>query len=126
MFLLGALLAGGVLGFTADRMMNRADANPIHPPSVKTMRENVAKRLDLTPAQRSAMDSILDDRHKQMVDLLKPMRPKMDSVKVNARTQIRRILTVPQQIEFDAIIKEMQADTNSRGDRQNDKQGDRR
>ena len=126
MFLLGTLLAGGVLGFTADRMMNRADASPMHPPSVKSIRDNVAKRLDLSPAQRAAMDSILDDRHKQMVELIKPMRPKMDSVKENARHQIRRILTVPQQVEFDALIKEMQADTNSRGDRQADKQGDRR
>ena len=119
MFLLGALLAGGVLGFTADRMMSRAGASVIRP-SVKSMRDNVAKRLELTPAQRAAVDSILDARHKQMVDLIKPMRPKMDSVKENARTQIRRILTPPQQLEFDALIKEMEADTSSRGDKQGD------
>ena len=118
MFLLGALLAGGVLGFTADRMMSRAGPTVGPRQSVKLMRDNVAKRLDLTPAQRAVLDSILDDRHKQMVDVMKPMRPKMDSVRQNARTQIRRILTPPQQVEFDALIKEMEADTGSRGDKQ--------
>ncbi len=110
MFLLGALLAGGVLGFSANRVF--ADGRPrAWGDSQRTMRGYLGNRLDLTKAQRERVDSILDDRHRQMNDVLKPVRPKMDSVRENARAQIRRILTPAQEVEFEALLKEMQADT---------------
>ena len=108
MFLLGALLAGGVLGFTAERVMNgRHD----RPPDIRTVRARFARRLDLTAAQKAVVDSILDDRNRQMMELLKPQRPAMDSIRERARAQIRRILSPAQLVEYEAVIREQQADT---------------
>ncbi len=110
MFLLGALLTGGVLGFSANRMF--ADGRSLRASDQqRAMRKQLSDRLDLTPAQRERVDSILDDRHRQMTDVLKPVRPKMDSIRLNARSQIRRILTPAQEVEFEAVLKEMAADT---------------
>jgi Spy/CpxP family protein refolding chaperone len=108
MFLLGALLAGGVLGFTADRVLNGAHDKA---PDIRTLRASFARRLDLTAAQKAVVDSILDDRNRQMMELLMPQRPAMDSIRARARAQIRRILTPAQQVEYEAVIREQQADT---------------
>jgi Spy/CpxP family protein refolding chaperone len=110
MFLLGALLTGGVLGFSANRVFADGRDKP-WTDSPKTMRNRLANRLDLTPAQRERVDSILDDRHRQMTEVLKPVRPRMDSIRLNARSQIRRILTPAQDVEFEAVLKELQADS---------------
>lgn len=110
MFLLGALLTGGVLGFSANRVFAGGHEKPWGD-AQRTMRQHLADRLDLTPAQRERVDSILDDRHRQMTDVLKPVRPRMDSIRLNARAQIRRILTPAQEVEFEAVLKEMQVDT---------------
>ncbi|MBI3790331.1 MAG: periplasmic heavy metal sensor [Gemmatimonadetes bacterium] len=116
MFLLGALLTGGVLGFSANRVFAGGHGKPWTDPQ-KTARAQLADRLDLTPAQRERVDSILDDRHRQMTEVLKPVRPRMDSIRLNARAQIRRILTPAQEVEFEAVLKEMQADSGKGGRR---------
>lgn len=103
MFLLGAGLVGGALGFTADRVWGR-DTTCRDPRSSK---ELLYDRLELTAAQREAWDGILDDRHNQYQTLLKPIRPQMDSVRMRARAQMRALLTTPEQRErFEAILRE--------------------
>lgn len=99
MFLLGAVLVGGALGFTADRYMLRdAGRDP------RSSRALLYDRLELSTAQRAAMDSILDDRHRQYKALLEPVRPQMDSIRFRARAQIRALLT-PEQLErFEQIL----------------------
>lgn len=105
MFLLGAMLVGGALGFTADRVLLGERLCPRWGDR-RGMRASFADELDLTPAQRTAMDSILDERHRQMSAVLKPVRPQMDSISENARNQIRRLLTPAQQPKFDELHRE--------------------
>ena len=103
MFLLGAVLVGGALGFTADRVWMR-DASVCSDP--KASRALLYDRLDLTSAQRAAWDSILDDRHRQFDSLFKPIRPQMDSIRARSRAQMRALLTTPEQRErFETIIQ---------------------
>ena len=103
MFLLGAVLVGGALGFTADRVWMR-DATICSDP--KASRALLYDRLDLTSAQRAAWDSILDDRHRQFDSLFKPIRPQMDSIRARSRAQMRALLTTPKQRErFETIIQ---------------------
>ena len=109
LFLLGALLAGGVIGFTSDRMVSGRHQPPRT--DVRAMRDNLARRIGVTAAQRPVVDSILDDRNRQMMELTKPLRAQMDSIRERARTQIRRILTPAQLVEYEALIKESQSDT---------------
>ena len=101
MFLLGAVLVGGALGFTADRgWMKDASCN-----DPRASRALLSERLDLNDAQRAALDSILDDRHHQFDSLFKPIRPQMDSIRMRSRAQLRALLTTPeQQARYDAII----------------------
>ena len=109
MFLLGALLAGGVIGFTADRVVS--GSHQPAPNDQRAMREYMARRLGLTTAQRPVVDSILDERNRLMMELLKPQRAQMDSIRERARTQVRRILTPAQLVEYEALLKQGQPDT---------------
>jgi len=103
MFLLGAVLVGGALGFTADRVWMR-DATVCSDP--KASRALLYDRLDLNTAQRAAWDSILDERHRQFDSLFKPIRPQMDSIRARSRAQMRALLTTEKQRErFEAIIQ---------------------
>jgi hypothetical protein len=101
MFLLGAVLVGGALGFTADRVWMR-DAACNDP---RASRALLYDRLELNETQRAAWDSILDDRHRQFETLFKPIRPQMDSIRTRSRAQLRALLTSPEQrARYDAII----------------------
>ena len=103
MFLLGAVLVGGALGFTADRVWMKDTSNT----DPRASRALLSERLDLNAAQRAALDSILDERHRQFDSLLKPIRPQMDSIRMRSRAQIRALLTTPEQRErFEAILRE--------------------
>ena len=106
MFLLGAVLVGGALGFTADRVLLGEQLCP-RSGDYRGMRARFADDLDLTGAQRAAVDTILDERHRQMSEVLKPVRPQMDSISENARNQMRRLLTPAQQSKFDDMHREM-------------------
>ena len=102
MFLLGAVLVGGALGYTADRVWMR-DAACNDP---RASRALLYDRLELNVAQRAAWDSILDDRHRQFDSLFKPIKPQMDSIRSRSRAQMRALLTTPEQrSRFEAIIQ---------------------
>src|SRR5690349_22572825 len=102
MFLLGAVLVGGALGFTADRVWMR-DAACSDP---RASRALLYDRLDLNATQRAAWDAILDDRHRQFDSLFKPIKPQMDSIRSRSRAQMRSLLTTSEQRQrFEAIIQ---------------------
>ena len=103
MFLLGAVLVGGALGFTADRVWMR-DAAYVNDP--RASRALLYDRLKLNALQRAAWDSILDDRHRQFDSLFKPIKPQMDSIRSRGRAQIRGLLTPKQLERFEAILRE--------------------
>lgn len=103
MFLLGAVLVGGVLGFSAERVLGRTPQRP------QVGREVMYDDLGLSLEQRAAMDSVLDARQDQIQVLLKPIQPQLDSVKANARAQFRRILTASQWQKFQQRVQEDEA-----------------
>jgi Spy/CpxP family protein refolding chaperone len=106
MFLLGAVLVGGVLGFSADRLLARERLCPRWG-DARAMRQRFLDDLELTAAQRTVVDSILDAKHRQMSVVLAPVRPQLDSISANARAQIARVLTPAQRVKFDALHREM-------------------
>jgi Spy/CpxP family protein refolding chaperone len=101
MFLLGAVLVGGVLGFSAERVMLHASKD--HSWAARTA---MYDDLELTPAQRAAMDSVIDEKNRRVDSLLKPVKPQIDSVRANARTQFYRIFTADQRAKFEARVRE--------------------
>lgn len=100
MFLLGAVLVGGVLGFSADRVLSD---HPKH----WVPRTRMYDDLDLTAAQRGRMDSLLDDRNCQINAVMKPVRPQLDSIKKAAHQQVLQILTPEQQALLEQRVQEM-------------------
>ncbi len=111
MFLLGAFLTGGALGFSANGYMNRDRicSTGSYNNALLTI---MSKRLQLSPSQATRVDSILDERGRQYRILMAPVQSKMDSVKLNARAQIRLVLSTEQIREFEALISEMSVTTN--------------
>jgi hypothetical protein len=106
MFLLGAFVAGGALGFTADRVMTREKHSRGGRPSLDRM----AKELELTDSQRVHFDSITAGRRAQIRALWQPLRPQMDSIEKIARSisdstheQLKRMLTPEQGRKLDAM-----------------------
>ena len=112
-FLLGTFLTGGVLGFSANRYMERDKVcltrgeNPLV--------EVMARRLQLDATQRAQMDSILDNRSEDYRRAMAPLRPQLDSIKLQARDHMRRVLSDQQRAAFEGMIEEM-GDTTRRGD----------
>ena len=101
MFLLGAFLVGGALGFSADRMVHDM------PPHHWAPRDFMYDDLNLTPAQRAAMDTILDARRCQVDSLLKPLKPTLDSLRGVAHKQVLAILTPEQAQKMERRKHEM-------------------
>jgi hypothetical protein len=101
MFLLGALLVGGALGFSARHVIGGESQD-----------ENWARRqamyddLRLSAGQRTTMDSLLDARTCQIRSALKPVRPQIDSIKAAGREQMRRVLTTEQWDRFETRARE--------------------
>jgi Spy/CpxP family protein refolding chaperone len=102
-FLLGAVLVGGVVGFSADRVFRRDDS------SIAAKRKAMYDDLDLQPAQRAAMDSLFDARNCQYDAIFRPIQPALDSLKVATRAQMNRILTAEQRARLETRRREHDA-----------------
>lgn len=105
MFVLGAVLTGAALGFTADRILI-GDSRCPQVGDRRGWRDRFAARLDLTDSQQVAVDSILADKHRQISGLIDPIRPQLDSIGDNARAQIARQLTPEQRLKFEQFTRQ--------------------
>jgi Spy/CpxP family protein refolding chaperone len=108
MFLLGAFLAGGALGFSADRAFREGHRHELR--GSRAYRQRMAEELKLTPAQQRSVDSLIEQKHRQIVALYKPVKPQLDSIAVLARVvsdsthaQIKRLLDPDQQKKLDEM-----------------------
>ena len=101
MFLLGAVLVGGVLGFSADRVLGekRRDWGS---------RMHMYADLGLSEAQQCVMDSLLDSRSTQIRAVMKPVEPQLDSIRRAAHQQILQILSSEQRVTLEARVAEEQ------------------
>ena len=98
MFLLGAILVGGVLGFSADRFIGRG------PRHGWPQRTNMYDDIGATDKQRVSLDSLFDDAQCHIEILLRPVQPSLDSIHKNARLQMRALMTPEQRAKLDARV----------------------
>jgi Spy/CpxP family protein refolding chaperone len=108
MFLLGAFVAGGALGFTADRMIDAKHGGDSGRP--RAYRQRMADELKLTPKQQASIDSLIEQKHRQIVALYKPVKPQLDSIALLARVvsdsthaQIKKLLNAEQAQKLDRM-----------------------
>ena len=102
-FLLGAVLVGGVLGFSADRMMRQSDD------TIEARRQRMYDDLGLARTQRAALDSVFDSSNCQLDALYAPLQPAYDSIKAARRTQMDAILTPDQRTHMEGRRKDYDA-----------------
>jgi hypothetical protein len=95
-FLLGAVLVGGVLGFSADRVLRTDDT------SVLAKRKALYDDLDMRPTQRAAMDSLFDARNCKYDAIFTPIQPALDTLRLETRAKMDAILTAEQRVRLDA------------------------
>lgn len=95
MFLLGAVLVGGVLGFSADRVFTGKQRH-------WAPRMRMYQDLGLSQTQIAAMDSLLDARNCQIRVVMRPVQPQLDSIKRAANAQLQQILTADQRAKLEA------------------------
>ena len=107
LFLFGAVLVGGALGFSANRTFDQRE----QPQDMASSRKRLADRLELTTAQRRMLDSVLDERNERMKTLLAPVRPRLDSLRFAARAVIRGQLSADQQLRWDEVVLELSRDS---------------
>ena len=100
MFLLGAVLVGGALGFVADRTLNDK-------PKSWAPRQRFYNDLAMTDAQRASADAVLDEQNCQISAVMKPIRPILDSIRGAGRKQLDALLTPEQLIKLEARRSEM-------------------
>lgn len=107
-FLAGAVLVGALLGFTADRLVlgeqpcdRRVEA--------KRMRDRLASDIDLSAAQRTVFDSVLDARNLRMRTLYESLRPSADSLYADSHDAIRRMLAPDQRARYEEFVQRANA-----------------
>ena len=99
-FLLGAVLVGGVVGFSADRVFRKDDT------SIAAKRLALYDDLELRPQQRSAMDSLFDARNCKYDAIFSPIQPALDTLKLETRARMDAILTSEQRVRLEARRRE--------------------
>jgi Spy/CpxP family protein refolding chaperone len=99
-FLLGAVLVGGVVGFSADRVFRSNDN------SIAARRQALYDDLELKDAQRAALDSVFDASNCQLEAIFKPLQPSLDSVKAGRRQAMNAILTPKQRTKLEERRKD--------------------
>jgi hypothetical protein len=99
-FLLGALLVGGALGFSAERVFRNDEQTPAQ------RRAAFYEDIGITSAQRPALDSILDDRNCRMDSVVRTIQPTLDSIKSASRVQMDRLLTADQRARIEVRRKD--------------------
>lgn len=105
MFILGAFLTGGAVGFAAERAV---DKPVVMLNDEKSVREELARELDLTPEQKIVVDSAWDWRRARNREIMAVVRPALDSVRDSARVRMMSVLTEPQRESFRRLIERNQ------------------
>ncbi len=103
-FLAAALLIGGAVGFTVDRML--VGERKCTSQDRQSMRERMMTDLNLTAEQRVTFDSLLEKRHTDMSAVMDPLRPQLDSIREQTRVEIARILDDHQRARYQKMLDE--------------------
>ncbi|NUO65506.1 MAG: hypothetical protein HOQ11_02480 [Gemmatimonadaceae bacterium] len=98
-FILGALLVGGVLGFTADRMFGHDEACASYYTRVE-MRKRFAEKLGLSAEQRAQVEAILDRKRASLDSVMAPVKPQVQAVSDSTTKRIEAVLDASQREKF--------------------------
>ena len=110
MFILGAFLTGGAVGFAADRVVSPPRPDVF---SERAMIDELARELKATPEQRVAIDAAWDWRRTQSREIMTTVRPTLDAVRDSARVLMMNTLDDAQKTAFRALLERNQRTADS-------------
>jgi hypothetical protein len=102
MFLLGAVLVGGALGFSADRYVSHEKFASQYGPRARFYDE-----MGLSTTQRAALDSLAFEQDCAMKAVLAPHDSALKSIRARFHAQQDSVFTKDQLTKLDARRKEM-------------------
>jgi Spy/CpxP family protein refolding chaperone len=108
-----AVLAGGIAGVAADRLLLLPPMGPGHgpggphgrPPRDRDFRDRFAKEVGLTPDQQTRIDSIMDRQGRELRAVRGQVQPQLDSIITRTRRALDSVLTAEQRKKAEAIRK---------------------
>jgi len=112
-FVLGAAI-GGVFGYSFSQRHALAA-----PPTVTQLSEpqrrakrvlEMTREMNLTQEQASSFDSIIHQAHEQMKVIRDKSEGDVDAVRLQARDQMRQLLTPEQKPKFEDMVQRMDAE----------------
>lgn len=111
--LLVAVLAGGIAGVAADRLilLPQMHRGPWHggprggPPRDREFRDRFAREVGLTPDQQIRIDSIMDRQGRELRAVRGQVQPQLDSIITRTRRALDSLLTPEQRKKAEAIRK---------------------
>ncbi len=115
-FLLGAFVTGGTLGFAAGRTTGSTKKDKSTASREYTVRGTVRelqRDLGLTNEQTAYVDSVLKWRGTRYNEIMKPLRPALDSARDSARTLMELRFDEQQRIDFRKLLEHMSARSDS-------------
>lgn len=104
--LVAVFLAGALSGAAIDRVVS------VQPPSETERREDrggpdrrplLLEQVEMTAAQRQAIEEILDRRSERMRAVWREVAPRMDAIADSARSEIDEVLTPEQQAAYEEL-----------------------
>lgn len=101
--LLGAVLLGGVLGFTADRVIRPDAVCQEEEVSRQEARDRFADDVGLNDEQRVRMNILLDARNARLDSIYDSVRPMTRAVRDSASVEFRSMLTPEQLSRLEAL-----------------------
>lgn len=110
MFILGAFLTGGAVGFAAERAVSPPVQRSMNATSVV---DELARELKLSAAQRVVIDSVWEWRRVQSREIMTTVRPSLDAVRDSARVLMMNTLDSAQKGSFRALIERNQRTADS-------------
>ncbi len=115
-FLLGAFITGGTLGFAAGRTTGtttKDKSTASREYTLSGMVRELQRDLGLSDAQTAHVDSVLKWRGRRYGELMKPIRPALDSARDSARTLMETRFNEQQRRDFRKLLEHMSARSDS-------------
>jgi hypothetical protein len=118
LLLVAVFVAGLVVGVGGLTVAERSGLHLVPPPprNQESYLDFLSRRLDLSPAQRDSVKSILDQHRSTMDSMRAAVAPPFETLRRQIRSEIRAQLTPAQQQQLDAMNRRNDSTSNHRND----------
>lgn len=106
-FLTGAVVGGLAIHVFGERMWSTRASSANTPVTKDDFLQQLGQQLNLTPAQRSQIEGIMDQTISDYHRILVPVSPELEQARQEGRQHIRGVLTPEQLPKFEVFIRRL-------------------